>query len=298
MRTADTIVIATASAAPLRLPGGRAAAEDDARSAEAIDRAMSGRPAAVRLVEGDVLLRRALPDWVGRLRAAGTGAVWVQTTGLPLLRPQAAARVRALGVTGVIIPLFGADADGHDYLVGQPGAHAAALRAMRAALAAGLTVELLAPLSRPTFRTLDRLVARALPLGVGAVWLRPLVADGSIPAAWAPPTPLVRPILQRAAGLVLASRRQLWLSGWGACELDDLDEPVAATARRWLVIDGAAAGAPGLSRLSRQEQAGACTTCGTRAHCPGPLAAPGIAAPRLAPRRQQPGATRPASEEP
>lgn len=120
---------------------------------------------SIRLLEGDLLTRAELPDWLHALSAAGYRAIAVETSAWLLAKPGVAEGLKESGLTHVLVPMFGASQEAHDWVVGSEGAMARTLRGVRGARKAGLHVRVIAPVLRPTFRDLSALVRRCLAVG-------------------------------------------------------------------------------------------------------------------------------------
>ena len=290
----QSLDIAIGAVGALPQPGLLPADHPPASDAEvALAVASVRRGDAVRLLGGDVLLWPGLPGLVAQIRAAGAAHVTAQTTALPLLRPGVAAAVRAMGISGLAVPLFAAEADAHDYLVGRPGAFMASLRGMRAARAAGLRLQLIAVALRPSMRSLESLVARALPLPIEALQVVIPGPGSDAPTAWLPHPALAAPFAQRAASLALAARRGVSVRGLPPCLLGEVGSRAVELSPPLPALD--AVGAPLAAAIARQfmtQAVDACDDCRWRACCGGVsvrqlerFGAAGIAARKDAPPR-------------
>ena len=138
---------------------------------DGIRRALTGAGGApLRLVDGDVLARSDFPRLLDALD--GQDAL-VETHGAALRAPavlKALASARSLGVS---VTLFSADAACHDWVAGAKEA-SLILRGARAALNAGLSVEVDVPLVRPGLQGLGGTVATLVALGVRHLRIRAL----------------------------------------------------------------------------------------------------------------------------
>ncbi|MFT4977543.1 MAG: hypothetical protein ACI8S6_003448 [Myxococcota bacterium] len=130
---------------------------------------------------GEPTTRADLLSVIRVAAAANPERAWLRTDGLALVSPSACAALVRAGLSGVRVPMHSGRADGHDWLVGQPGAARRVARAIRAAVTAGLTVEVEVALTRPTTPYLAETVALALKLGARGIWIRRVRAIG--PAA-------------------------------------------------------------------------------------------------------------------
>lgn len=172
----------------VRAPGRLDQALDEAPEDPALDavvavaRAHTGAESWM-LTGGEPTLRRDLPRLVRALADAGAPRLGLVTDGLALGTPKVAGMLAELGLTRVRVQLHSARADAHDWLVGQPGAWRRAVQGVRAAVAAGLEVELQVTVTRPTAAHLSELADVATKLGVAAMVLRRVTLRG--PAAGA-----------------------------------------------------------------------------------------------------------------
>ncbi|MCB9738066.1 MAG: radical SAM protein [Deltaproteobacteria bacterium] len=264
--------ILTASPRPLALPGltrPDLADEGGVDVDAAVRRAVELGAGAIRFGDGEVLAAGGLPAWVAAARAAGARTIEIETSGVPLARPELARQLRSLGVDGIVVPLYGADADAHDWIAGQAGAQQRTLRGIRAARGAGLRVRVVLPVLRPTYRGLDQLVARTLPLGVPAFEIR---APEALPAMlWANPA-LTAPFVRKATALASAARREVTVVGMPACLLQEQAARAVEVNGPELQID-ARRNAPAFDNDSSDNGAPACESCRWAAHCAKPSAA-------------------------
>ncbi len=247
------------------------------------------RHRSVRLVGGDLVLRTDLPELVAVATSAQGTRLSLMTTALPLLRAGIAQRLRDMGVHGLVVPLFGADADGHDWLVGRPGAQASTLRAIRAARACGLDVEIALPALRPTMRGIETLVARTLPLGISTYhFIVPGPQAMAMPSL-SPSPALAAPWVLRGARLAAAARRGVTFDGLASCLLDEQAALESRTRAEHLELDAAGAAADFVFE-NGQKHIEFCATCRWQADCRGPwqdaVARHGLAG--IQPRRDAP----------
>lgn len=278
------LLILTASPSPHVLPGllgsetGRAAADDDVTRAVSAALSRPGTPTSVVLGEGDVLLRRGLLDWVSAARAGGARAIAAETTGWLLAKPGVADRLVDAGLTHVLVPLFGAGAAAHDWIVETEGAFARSLRGLKRARAAGLRTRVIAPVLRPSFRTLPDLVRRSLAIGVSGFELRAPVGPDRDAHGLHPHLALAGPHIERAVQLARAAKRGVGVWGVPHCLLG---EAAASATDGDVTLDLAAP--PPESRPSGPNDAAPtagfrerihgspCASCARTAQCPGPL---------------------------
>jgi len=128
----------------------------------------------LQLSGGEPLRRLDRVEHVARAVAHET-EVWVLTSGVGL-NAEAAARLRAAGVTGVNVSLDHWERHAHDAFRRRAGVHAAAVDGIAAARQAGLLTALTLTLTRETAEPafLARYLETAAELGVGFVrWLEP-----------------------------------------------------------------------------------------------------------------------------
>ncbi|MBK9644806.1 MAG: radical SAM protein [Deltaproteobacteria bacterium] len=209
-----------------------------AEAVEALISRLGERPvAAVTLVGGEPTLRADLPSLLRRLTSAGVGNLGMFTDGLALVSGEAAGSLVEAGLKRVRVELGAFQPEAHDWLVNQPGAQRRALKAIRACRAAGLSVEVEIPLTRPAVDHLPELVG--LVLDLGASWVRVRRVTKAGPAArdfvaLSPRLGLTQPALERAWDEAARRRRPLTLHGLPACAAGraaegvrvDADEPL------------------------------------------------------------------------
>jgi molybdenum cofactor biosynthesis enzyme MoaA len=108
----------------------------------------------------------ALPQIVRYARRRGFERLTVATAGVRLAEPGVAAELVAAGVTQVRVPLYGSTARVHDAITGRPGAFRRTVAGLRAALAAGLEVQLRTLALRANLASLAGLEPLAARLGL------------------------------------------------------------------------------------------------------------------------------------
>lgn len=176
----------------------------------------------------------------------------LMTSGLRLSDGDAAARLRALGVTTVAVPLYAADPSVHDAIVGTPGAHERVTCGLDAARAAGIEV---------LVHTLA--VDRVLP-GLGALaaltrarWGTRLAIGVSRPKAgvwsWKDESPTFDVLARAIEGLDVA------LVGLPLCIAPSHPRDAARTIELYF-------------RTTRTTYGEGCGACSLRSRCPGVLA--------------------------
>lgn len=224
--------------------------------------------ATIRLEGGELLSAAALPAWIAACQASGGGQIEITTSAVPLARPGLAAKVQRLGVDAIVVPLYGADADAHDWIAGHDGLMKRTLAGIRNALAAGLGVTVVAPILRPTYRELDRLVGRALGLGVRHVEVVYLPPSSTLPARLGAHPALAAPVVIRSLALVAAARREATVFGLPPCLLGTFgDAALAGSADHTALLPAAAL--PFVNE-SIQNATDACAHCRWLASCGGP----------------------------
>ena len=252
-----------ATALSVACPVGWDAAADVADDAvlAALTRAAAAKPRRLVLRGGDLLQRRGALAVLGQARQlAPEVEVWTQAG--PLLRAEVCAAIRKAGATHVGIPIYGDNAEGHDFVAGMPGHFQRTLRAAQTARTAGLQVVLLAPLLRPTFRGLQGLVQKCVPAGISA--LRVLAPPGPDREAHPLLVPLAMTAPHLRAAMAVAGKLPLWPVELPSCVTGRLDGERAAA--EWASSHQPSADA-------QAEYGPACDTCPARPGCPGQSAA-------------------------
>lgn len=176
----------------LRTPCDRACALCDCHDspspcdAEGIPLAL--REAADRLeLRGEALLDPACDRVLATARSCAWPEIWVRSHGAGLAAEGTAARLRGLGLRGVVVPIFSQASRAHDLIAGSPGALVDALRGMRAAAAAGLQVAVETPILEERLQDLAALVELCRRATDAFVRVRFYVPRRAPPAALAPP---------------------------------------------------------------------------------------------------------------
>jgi len=175
------------------------------------------RPFAVS--GGEPTLRPDLPALIAGL--AATSQPWrLVTDALPMRSAAAVATLHQAGLRAVRIRLHAPRADAHDWLAGQPGSFATALKAARNLRAAGLRLELACTVSRPAAPLLPDLVDVAVSLGGASLHLDAPRRAGPLTESWVALSPRwarLQPLLELAAARATRARLPLTLRGWPTC---------------------------------------------------------------------------------
>jgi len=149
---------------------------------------------------GEPTLRADLPELVAALSGAGHAPALL-TDGLALVTDAALGPLVDAGLVALRVFLHSARPDAHDWLVRRAGAARRVVRAVRAARALGVAVEIEAVITRPTQPHLAELVEAAAALGVSRVCFRRLSSRGPAQhdfVALSPRFALLEPELARA----------------------------------------------------------------------------------------------------
>lgn len=230
---------------PARLPwrGGPSAGEelpssDVLRTA----RAVVGRPGAFLVGGGEPLRRADLPALLHDLAQLRPENLGLCTAGAGLTTA-VIDRLRSAGVQRLNVPLHCARPDAHDWLVGQPGALKAALRAIRACVDAGMPVAAEVVVTRPTMPHLAETIDVLTHVGVRTLCLRRLTAvdvGASEFAALSPRMSLLAEDLERAATIALQRRARLVIRDFPVCVAPRLGRLFAGPdGETWVIGDGA-----------------------------------------------------------
>ncbi len=256
----------------LRLAGPAEALADDDAVRHAIGQARTAGATAITLTGGEVLARPQALDWLHAARSAGFRAVEVRTDGWLLAGAGAARRVVDAGATHVGVELLAHDGAAHDHLANEQGAFARALRALRSCREAGATTRVLAPILRPSFRSLPSMVRRALVLGVSGFdfiaidgpdrLAHPLLADPAMAA----------PHVRTAIGAALAARRRVTTWSMPACLLGEYDA-YAVERSSPLLFDASVQDAGPILNHFERHQGTPCEGCALASSCIGPMTA-------------------------
>ena len=237
---------------PAWLPWRGSAEELPASDVLRAARAAAGRPGAF-LVGGGEPLRRA--DLLGLLRdlfELRPDNLGLTTTGAGLTRA-VVEHLRSAGVQRLHVPFHCARRDAHDWLVGQPGALKAALRAIRTCVDAGMPVVAEVGVTRPTMPHLAETVGVLTHVGVRTICLRRLSAADVGTSEFillSPRMSLVADDLEAAATTALQRRARLVIRDFPVCVAPRLSRLFAvsdseATLTPDGVVESAGEGGPG-----------------------------------------------------
>ncbi len=206
-------------AAEPNLTGRMAHSADAATVAVLVQQALRLHPQSVVLRGGETLLREEALQILAMVRAGSVVQLAVWTAGPLLARPGLADAVRSAGATDVAVVLFGETAAGHDYVAQTPGHFQRTLAGVQLARRAGLRVQAVVPVLRPSFRGLSALVQKAVPAGIGALrfWVPPGPDRPDHPLL--APLPMVAPYLQAALHLARTANLVVQVDGVPACQL-------------------------------------------------------------------------------
>jgi len=228
----------------------------------ALQAARDAGATSVALRGGELLARPEALDLLRQARALGFAAIELWSSGVALARPGVAEQVVAAGASHLAVALYGDTAAGHDYVAQVDGHFARAVAGLRRARAAGARTAVVAPILRPSFRNLARIVQKSIPIDVGAVHL---VAPTGRDRAAHPllvPLPMAAPYLRAAVEVARAGRRRLTVRGVPACLLADHGGEALATTPEF-AADGSQSPAFG--------HGPPCQTCTWRGPCRGQL---------------------------
>lgn len=249
---------------PARLPWRADGDELPASDVVAAARSVSGRPGAFLLGGGDPLRRADLATLLRELSEMRPASLGLSTPGTGVTTALVE-RLRSARVQRLVVPFHCARQDAHDWLVGRPGALKAALRAIRAAVEAGMPVTAEVVVTRPTMPHLAETVDVLTRVGVRSLCLRRLAAadvDRAAFAALSPRLSLLAGDLERAATTALQRRARLVLRDFPVCVAPRLQRLFAAPgAEVWLGGDGTAG--------ARVAPGPGCPDCPGDAHCAG-----------------------------
>lgn len=134
------------------------------------------------LAGGEPTLRADFPQLIRALSDAGAPALGMVTDGLALASPKVPGMLRQLGLDRVRIRLASARHDAHDWVAGATGSWRRAIRALRHAAEAGLLVDVVVPVTRPTQPHLVEVVELVHRLGARGVVLRRVTGRGAAQA--------------------------------------------------------------------------------------------------------------------
>lgn len=216
-------------------------------------------PSAGKLVlRGGELLQR--PEALDLLAAARQIASQVElwSNGAALARPGVASAIRRAGATAVAIGLWGDSPESHDYATGVPGSFARAIAGLKAARQGGLRTAVIAPLLRPTYRSLPALLQKSLPLGIDAALLWAPAGPDRANHPLLAPIAAMGPYVDAAVRILAAAGKGCAVLGMAPCSLG----PAAAAAEIASLAQPNRAAVRGL----------ACQECSWRGVCAGQTA--------------------------
>lgn len=240
------------------LPGRHPALASPDAVAAAIDVA-SGQPEIV-LRDGELLTR---PEALELLQHAKrlSKAVELWTSGLMLARPGVAESVLRAGVTTLALPLYGDSAEAHDWVTGQSGHFQRVIAGLKLFRALGGKTAVIAPILRPSFRSLPLLVQKSLALDVAAFRFVALPGPDRVAQPLLPSLEMAAPYLRQALQMTTAAKRRSSVLDVPACLLGDR----ALAAESCSVAAGATA--------PNHEFGPPCEACPWRGPCPGLMTA-------------------------
>jgi len=229
---------------PARLPWRAGSPGEDLPASDVLRaaRAVAGRPGALLVGGGDPLRRADLLGLLGELVKLRPENLGLCTAGGGITT-DVVHRLRSAGVQRLNVPFHCARRDAHDWLVGQPGALKAALRAIRTCVDAGMPVTAEVVVTRPTMPHLAETIDVLTHVGVRTIWLRRLTAvdvGASEFVLLSPRMSLLADDLERAATSALQRRARLAIRDFPLCVAPRLRRLFARSDREaWLTADGA-----------------------------------------------------------
>ncbi|HHV55139.1 MAG TPA: radical SAM protein [Firmicutes bacterium] len=131
---------------------------------------------AVKVTGGEPLIRNDVPDLLGYIRECGMTPV-LETNG-SLVTDDIACKIAKAQPLVVAVSLDSPDPEFHDWFRQSPGAHAAALRGVRALLSAGVSVQIVCSLCQQNVSAWREMVEMADALGVNSIKLNPVMPFG------------------------------------------------------------------------------------------------------------------------
>jgi MoaA/NifB/PqqE/SkfB family radical SAM enzyme len=227
-------------------------------------RGVNGRPGALLIGGGDPLRRRDLFELVAELVRLRPDNLGLCTAGHGVSGAMVQ-QLRALGVQRMQVPFHCARQYAHDWLVGQPGALKAALRAIRICIEIGMPVTAEVVLIRPTMPHLAETVDVLARVGVRAICIRRLTAhdvDASAFVSLSPRLSLLAADLERAATVALERRVRVIVRDLPVCAAPRL-RPLFAKpgSEAWVTADG--------TLQTRAEAGTRCASCADTLPCAG-----------------------------
>ena len=218
-------------------------------AAQLLAKVVDSSGAELTLCGGEPTLHPALTAVVAGARQQGFRRIGLQSNGRDLARDDLAARLADAGLTDLHLSIQGASAAVHDYHTGVPGSHAAALAALAASRAAGLTVVVTTLLCRSNFRVLSELPGLLRDRGVAAWQLALPRAHGAAAADFdqlIPRLGLALPFALHALEVARELGLPRWLRGAPLCTLGRFASAVIADQpRAYAAICSSCAGRDG-----------------------------------------------------
>ena len=230
---------------PARLPwrGSSAAAGEELPAGDVLRavRAVADRPGAILLGGGEPLRRADLPTLLRDIVQLRPENLGLCTAGAGI-SSAVVHRLRAAGVQRLTVPFHCARQDAHDWLVGQPGALKAALRALRTCVGAGMPVAAEVVVTRPTMPHLAETVDVLTRVGVRTICLRRLTAVDVGAAEFVSLSPRMSVLaddLEQAATIGLQRRARLVIRDFPVCVAPRLRRLFAGPeGETWVTGDG------------------------------------------------------------
>jgi MoaA/NifB/PqqE/SkfB family radical SAM enzyme len=201
-----------------------------------------GRASGLLLTGGEPTLRPDLPALLAALSAAPR--LGLHTDAQALAAPRVLAALVGAGLRRLRIDVHAARKDAHDWLTDTPGGLGRATRAVTAALAAGLEVEVEVTLARPTVPYLVETVEVLARLGVRRIRLRRPALRGPAAAQFVAISPRLGLSEPYLVGAVEAGRRagvRVTLHGLTPCAAGRARDALADPAGEVLLAPGALA---------------------------------------------------------
>ncbi len=233
-------------------------------SAEAVADALAqaaGQPEIV-LRDGDLLTRpEALELLVHARKSSKSVELW--TSGLMLARPGVVEAVLRAGVTTIALPLYGDAAESHDWVTGQAGHFQRVINGLKRVRALGGRSAVIAPILRPTFRSLPLLVQKSQALDVSAFRFVALPGPDREAQPLLPSLEMAAPYVRQALQMTAAAKRRASVLDVPPCLLGDRAAEVAKDNTPVIRAVGA--------QLHEREHGPPCDVCTWRAQCRGLL---------------------------
>lgn len=230
---------------------------------------------AILELRGEASMQRDLPALVRRARDAGWAEVRVRTNAVAFQSAESARAIAAAGVTGAVVQLTSERADVHDAIARVKGAHAAALRGLRALGDAGLELTLELPVLAPSLQHPARVLEQALgaaPIARLRLYSPPalIAIDGRLPRELQVPRwDAVRAALVETIALAKARGVEVSLSereGIPLCAIATRGADGKLSAPAGVLVDR---GNRPMPRTPTSTLGAACASCPAQRRCPG-----------------------------